>query len=157
WNRLLDRIEEAEGEGKIARLPFGTLRNQLPDWLGGGQVEAVVASVALCHGIPHAGDKLLYKHYSNRPWAGLFQAQRNFRAYLKPMFDSAPDVLTVFDPVADRVRTLWSEGVHDIPTLAERAGVSAMTVRRRLDDVGLLSIIPRGRSDRRHPLGHMPE
>lgn len=143
WNRLLDRIEEAEGEGKVRRLPFGTLRNQLPDWLGGGQAEAVVASVALCHGIPHAGDKLLYKHYSNRPWAGLFKAQQGFRDHLRPMFASVPDALAVFDPVGDRVRSLWSEGVHDIPTLAERVGASTMTVRRRLDELGLLKINPR--------------
>ncbi len=143
WNRLLDRIEEAEGEGKVRRLPFGTLRNQLPDWLGGGQAEAVVASVALCHGIPHAGDKLLYKHYSNRPWAGLFKAQQGFRDHLHPMFASVPDTLAVFDPVGDRVCSLWSEGVQDIPALAERVGVSMMTVRRRLDDLGLLKINPR--------------
>lgn len=104
----------------------------------------MVASVALCHGIPHVGDKLLYKHYANKPWASLFRAQRDFRDYLKPMFESVPDVLTVHDPVADRLRTIWSEGVREISTLAERVGVSGMTVRRRLDELGLLKVTSRG-------------
>ena len=143
WERLLKRIREAGGEDQVRPLPFGTLRNQLSDWLGGGQAEAVLASVALCHGIPHGEDKLLYKHYSNKPWAGLFKAQRNFREYLKPMFESVPDVLTIYDPIAARVRLHWSEGVRDIPTLAERVGVSGITVRRRLDDLGLVKIKPR--------------
>jgi len=139
WIRLLDRIQEAEGKEAIRRLPFGTLRNQLPDRLGGGQaeaVEAVEASVALCHGIPHGEDKLLYKHYSNKPWAGLFLAQRDYRDYLKPMFEAVPDVLAVYDPVADRIARLWLEGVRDLPTLADRIEVSEMTVRRRLHNLG---------------------
>ena len=92
WTRLADRIPEKDGDTKIAvrRLPFGTLRNQLPDWLGGEQARAIVASVALSHGIPHKGDKLLYKHYSNRPWAALFQAQRDYREHLQPMFERRP-------------------------------------------------------------------
>ena len=73
WKRLLDRVEASEGKAAIRRLAFGTLRNQLPDR---GHAKAVVASVALCHGIPHGEDKLLYKHYSNRPWGALFEAQR---------------------------------------------------------------------------------
>ena len=31
--------------------------------------------------------KLLYKHYSNRPWAHLFEAQKEYRQVLQPMFD----------------------------------------------------------------------
>jgi hypothetical protein len=137
WNRLMSRIQQAEGESAIRRLPFGTLRNQLPDWLGGNQAEAVVASVALCHGIPHGEDKLLYKHYANRPWASLFKAQRAYREHLKPMFSSVPDVLAGYDPVADRIHRFWLDGERDLRTLAERAGVSPMTVRRRLKDLGL--------------------
>jgi hypothetical protein len=56
--------------------PFGTLRDQFSNWLGSDQNRAVIASIALAHGIPHKGDKLLYKHYSNRPWAHLFEAQK---------------------------------------------------------------------------------
>ena len=64
---------------KVSDLPFGTLRNQLPDWLSTTQGDAVAASVALAHGIPHKGDKLLFAHYSNRPWSNLFEHQRQFR------------------------------------------------------------------------------
>ena len=144
WSRLLDRIQLNEGEAAIRRLPFGTLRNQLPDWLGGGQAEAVVASVALCHGIPHGEDKLLYKHYSNKPWGGLFRAQREFRGHLRPMFEAVADVLTVYDPLADHLNRLWREGETTVRALVERVGVSEMAVRRRLHDLGLLTMTHRG-------------
>lgn len=45
WTRLLDRVQAKEGKAAIRRLPFGTMRNQLRDWLGGEQAKAVVASV----------------------------------------------------------------------------------------------------------------
>jgi hypothetical protein len=35
--------------------PFGTLRDQMSNWLGSDQNRAVLASVALAHGIPHKG------------------------------------------------------------------------------------------------------
>jgi len=95
WTRLLKRVNKSlkSGEKQIRPLPFGTLRNQLSDWLGGDQNNAVLGSLALAHGIPHKGDELLYKHYANKPWASLFAAQRRWREHLQPMFDSAPDVL----------------------------------------------------------------
>jgi hypothetical protein len=137
WIRLLKRVHEAEGEAAVRSLPFGTLRNQLPDWLGGEQAKAVVASVALCHGIPHEGDKLLYRHYSNKPWAALFQAQRDYREHLRPMFEAVPDPLTEYDPVTEKVRTLWATGEQNVRRLAEQVGVSEMVVRRRLKALGL--------------------
>jgi hypothetical protein len=133
----LKRVHEAEGEAAVRSLPFGTLRNQLPDWLGGEQAKAVVASVALCHGIPHEGDKLLYRHYSNKPWAALFQAQRDYREHLRPMFEAVPDPLTEYDPVTEKVRTLWATGEQNVRRLAEQVGVSEMVVRRRLKALGL--------------------
>ena len=78
--------------------PFGKLRDQMSNWLGSDQNRAVLASVALAHGIPHKGDKLLYKHYSNRPWAHLFEAQKEYRQLLQPMFDEVPDPLAIHDP-----------------------------------------------------------
>ena len=139
WTRLADRIPEKDGETKIAvrRLPFGTLRNQLPDWLGGEQARAIVASVALSHGIPHKGDKLLYKHYSNRPWAALFQAQREYRTHLQPMFDAVPDPLVEYDPVKDKVQAMWAKGERRVRRMVEEMGVSDMTIRRRLKVLGL--------------------
>ncbi len=81
WSKLLDKVPNAR------RLPYGTLRNQLSDWLGGDQGKAVVASVALAHGIPHKDDRLLYRHYSNRPWRQLFESQRAYREHLALMFE----------------------------------------------------------------------
>ena len=63
----------------VRKLPFGTLRNQLSDWISTTQGDAVAASVALAHGIPHREDKLLFAHYANRPWKKLFEHQMAYR------------------------------------------------------------------------------
>jgi hypothetical protein len=65
----------------------------MSNWLGSDENQSVLASTALAHGIPHRSDKLLYKHYSNRPWARLFAAQKEYRRVLQPMFDLQPDPL----------------------------------------------------------------
>ncbi|MHB8897865.1 MAG: hypothetical protein ACYC6Y_03865 [Thermoguttaceae bacterium] len=107
WKRLTDRVHEREGDQSVRSLPLGTLRDQLPDWLGGDHARPVIASIAVAHGIPHKGDKLLYKHYSNRPWAALFRAQEDYRQYLQPMFETLPNVLDEHDPLwYTRRRTL---------------------------------------------------
>ena len=137
WNRLLKRIEKTEGKGVVRCLPFGTLRDQLSDWLGGEEAKAVVASVALCHGIPHKGDKLLYGRYSNRPWRALFQSQREYRQHLSSVFDAVPDVLAEYDPVGDNVMSLWESGIRSCHKIAGCLDVSEMTVRRRLQSLGL--------------------
>jgi hypothetical protein len=137
WTRLLERVHENEGKAAVRSLPFGTLRNQLPDWLGGEQARAVVASVALCHGIPHKGDKLLYRHYSNKPWALLFKAQRDYREHLRPMFEAVPDPFIEYDPVTEKIRTLWAEGERSVRRLVEHVGVSDTAIHRRLKALGL--------------------
>jgi hypothetical protein len=91
WSRLFKRVEKMEGKNAVPKLPFGKLRDQMSNWLGSDENQAVLASTALAHGIPHKGDKLLYKHYSNRPWAHLFQKQQEFREVLQPMFDQCPN------------------------------------------------------------------
>ena len=131
WTRLRNYINKHE-EKKIRRLPFGTLRDQLSNWLGGDENKAVVASVALCHGIPHKGDKLLYRHYSNRPWGTLFQNQRKYRGHLREMFDALPSPLAEFDPLTEKVEALWKTGEREISKFAEFLGVHEETVRRRL-------------------------
>ena len=93
WTRLLDRVRKIEGKDALPKLPFGTMRDQLSNWLGSEENQAVLASVALAHGIPYKGDRLLFKHYSNRPWAQFFQKQREYRQSLQPMFDAVPDPL----------------------------------------------------------------
>ncbi|MFT5323887.1 MAG: hypothetical protein ACI8P0_001741 [Planctomycetaceae bacterium] len=138
WNRLRDRVARAEGKEAIPRLPFGTLRDQMSNWLGSDQNRAVLASVALAHGIPHKGDKLLYKHYSNRPWAHLFEAQKEYRQLLQPMFDEAPDPLSVHDPLTSQIADLWNSGNQDLRAIAKACGVHIATVRRKLSDCGLI-------------------
>lgn len=132
WTRLHKRIEKREGKGTVRRLPFGTLRDQLSDWLGGDENKAVVASVALAHGIPHRGDKLLYRHYSNRPWNALFESQKAYREYLAPMFEEVSHALWEYDPLAEKLMELWNDGVRDEEQLSEALGVSRTTVQRRL-------------------------
>ena len=37
WSRLRGRVAKTEGNDAIPRLPFGTLRDQLSNWLGSNQ------------------------------------------------------------------------------------------------------------------------
>jgi hypothetical protein len=87
--------------------------------------------------LPHKGDKLLYRHYSNKPWAALFKAQRDYREHPRPMFAAAPDPLTEYDPVTEKVRKIWAEGERSVRRLVAQVGVSGMAVRRRLKALGL--------------------
>jgi hypothetical protein len=135
WSRLHARVAKAEGKDAVPRLPFGTLRDQMSNWLGSDQNRAVLASVALAHGIPHKGDKLLYKHYSNRPWAHLFEAQKEYRQLLQPMFDEAPDPLSVHDPLTSQIADLWNSGNQDLRAIAKACRVHIVTVRRKLREL----------------------
>ncbi len=138
WSRLLSRVVKAEGKDAVPRLPFGTLRDQFSNWLGSEQNRAVIASVALAHGIPHKGDKLLFKHYSNRPWAHLFEAQKDYRRHLQPMFDDVSDPLVIHDPLTSKIVALWNTGKQDIRVIAKECDVHSTTVRRKLKDCGLV-------------------
>jgi hypothetical protein len=138
WNRLRSRVAKAEGKDAIPRLPFGTLRDQMSNWLGSDQNRAVIASVALAHGIPHKGDKLLYKHYSNRPWAHLFEAQKEYRQLLQPMFDEVPDPLAIHDPLLSQIADLWNSGNQNLRAIAKACDVHVVTVRRKLRDCELI-------------------
>jgi len=137
WKRLFERINKAEEHAALPWRAFGTLRNQFSNWLGGDEAKPVIASVALAHGIPHKGDKLLYKHYSNKPWKHLFESQREYRAYLQPVFDETPSVLTIHDPLLARITGLWIHGERKAALIADACGVSSSTVYRRLQESGL--------------------
>ena len=78
-SKFAKEFSDLRTAAKVSELPFGTLRNQLSDWISTKQGDAVAASVALAHGIPHKEDKLLFAHYSNRPWAKLFEYQMMYR------------------------------------------------------------------------------
>lgn len=81
-SKFAKEFSDLRTAAKVSELPFGTLRNQLSDWISTKQGDAVAASVALAHGIPHREDKLLFAHYANRPWAKLFEYQMMYREVL---------------------------------------------------------------------------
>jgi integrase len=122
----------------VADLPPGTLRNQFADWCGGDEANATVASVALAHGLPHKDDKLLYKHYANRPWRKLFEKQQEFREYCRPVLV----VLSEPPPLPRKVRelvemwpTLPGKKLEKVKLAAKRLSVSIATVYRYLDQI----------------------
>lgn len=89
WRAFLKRVikkHPALSDGKSIRLlPFGTLRDQLPDWaVGNGESES--GSIALAHGCPFKDDLLTC--YSNRPFPRMFDVQRRYREFLEPVFDA---------------------------------------------------------------------
>jgi hypothetical protein len=120
----------------VADLPPGTLRNQFSDWCGGEEADATVASVALAHGIPHKGDKLLYKHYSNRPWKRLFEKQQEFREYCRPVLDAIKEK----PPLPPKMReflklwpTLSGNQMERVTAAARALEVSNTTIYRYLE------------------------
>jgi hypothetical protein len=133
WARLLDRVRKSETE--FRRLPFGTLRDTLPDLLR-HRVGDDMASLCLAHGSPFHGDSLL-ECYGNKPYGRLHKALRELRAHYADVFAASPsDPLgeqKQYIPVAvrDRVRALISEG-GSAPEIARECGVSKMTVYREM-------------------------
>lgn len=92
WTRLLKRIDRAQAkssgdeEKRIVRLPFGALRDQLPDWaVHEGDSES--SSIALAHGKPFKDD--LLGCYANLPFPRLFEVQKRYREFLMPVFEAA--------------------------------------------------------------------
>ena len=105
----------------------------MPDWLGGEQGKALVASVALCHGIPHKGDKLLYRHYANRPWASLFESQNEYRQHLMPVFESVTDPtaeVDVFVTILKRVLACGGSAFDDTGTGADHTEMRLLIQHR---------------------------
>lgn len=45
WSRLRSRVTKAEGKNAVPQLPFGTLRDQMSNWLGGEREAIVLPSV----------------------------------------------------------------------------------------------------------------
>lgn len=127
----------------VADLPPGTLRNQFSDWCGGEEADATVASVALAHGIPHKGDKLLYKHYANRPWKRLFEKQQEFREYCRPVLDAIKEK----PPLPPKMRefselwpTLSGKQMERVAAAARALEVSNTTIYRYLERLPELNL-----------------
>ena len=122
----------------VADLPPGTLRDQFPDWCGGDEGDATVASVQLAHGVPHKNDKLLYQHYANRPWRKLFEKQKEFRAYCRPVLDAIKEE----PPLPPKVRelaklwpTLSGKKLEKVKAAAAALEISTATVYRYLEQL----------------------
>ena len=122
----------------VADLPPGTLRDQFPDWCGGDEGDATVASVQLTHGVPHKGDKLLYKHYANRPWRKLFEKQEQFRTYCRPVLDAINEK----PPLPPKMRALeglWpklsGKKVEKVKAAAAALCVSTATIYRYMEQL----------------------
>lgn len=84
WNDLLRRLP-ANGQAEMPMLPFGTLRDQFPNWaVAKGESES--GSIALAHGKPFKYD--LLTRYANLPFPRLFELQKKYREFMKPVFDT---------------------------------------------------------------------
>lgn len=79
WTKLVKR-SQASHEG-FQRLPFGTLRDTLPNELR-KRYSDDVASIALQHG--SLGEDELLKCYANVPFAKLFEATKDLEVYYQP-------------------------------------------------------------------------
>jgi hypothetical protein len=82
WYRLLDRVEEKHPE--FPRLPFGSLRDLLPNLLR-HEYGDEVASMCLQHGENKHDD--LLDCYANVPFRKLFRATKEIESRFKPLLD----------------------------------------------------------------------
>jgi hypothetical protein len=83
WLHLLERVEEKHSD--FPRLPFGSLRDLLPNILR-REYSDEVASLALQHG-KLSSDNLL-DCYANLPFHKLFKATRELGTMFKPFLDA---------------------------------------------------------------------
>jgi len=134
WNRLLDRVRKSHPD--FRRLPFGTLRDTLPDLLRHRERDDL-ASICLAHGSPFHGDNLL-ECYGNKPFGRLHRALRELRDYFSPVFAAAPgnpqreskSYLPLV--VKEKIRRMLGEG--RVPAqIARECGGSPMTVHREAE------------------------
>ena len=87
WKKLLDKVQQEEKKHQhpeFPRLPFGSLRDTLPNVLR-ARYSDEVASMALQHG--QTGDDDLLKCYANTPFGKLFRATQELTAYFKPFLE----------------------------------------------------------------------
>jgi hypothetical protein len=84
WKGILDRITAQEEHKDFPRLPFGSLRDVLPNILR-AEYGDEVASIALQHGKNKVDD--LLDCYANVPFRKLFNATRELESMFKPFLD----------------------------------------------------------------------
>jgi hypothetical protein len=85
WKKLLDRVEKTDKQ--FPRLPFGSLRDVLPDMLRRDYSDTL-ASMVISHGNPCTADNLL-ACYANLPWGRYHAALREVQPQFQVMFDAA--------------------------------------------------------------------
>jgi hypothetical protein len=88
WTRLKERVRRS---ASIPDLPFGSLRDALPDLIR-QQFSDELASVMLNHGTPCKADSLL-ECYANKPFGRLHEALRKLHDYYGPVFAAVDDPL----------------------------------------------------------------
>lgn len=136
WTRLLERVRKSHPD--FPALPFGTLRDTLPDILRHHYSDEL-ASLSLAHGNPFKADSLL-ECYGNKPFGRLHTALRELRSHFAPVFAAAPDDPTEegkqYLPVAvrDKLRAMLAEN-RRVCDIARECGVSRMTVYRERDEI----------------------
>ncbi len=146
WKDLLDRVTKSEPN--FPRLPFGTLRDTLPDLLrqnydGGDEL----ASLCLAHGSPSKADTLL-ECYSNKPFGRLHNAIRDLFAYFKPLFEienpteARKHYLPIKTHQTAKAMLRAGERVADI---SQKLGVHPSTIYRIAQTSGKTSRSRRGR------------
>ena len=86
WNNLLDKVQETEPG--FRRLPFGSLRDTLPNELR-KQISDDLASIALQHG--SFGEDQLLECYANIPFARFFAATKAMEDYYRSLLDALVD------------------------------------------------------------------
>lgn len=133
WTRLLKRVRKSPSHSNFRNLPFGTLRDTLPDVLRHVENDDL-ASLSLAHGSPFRGDSLL-ECYGNKPFGRLHKALRRLHDHFAPVFAAAPEnpfeegktYLSI--EVKQQIRAMLDEG--GVPAeIARACGVSPMTVHR---------------------------
>lgn len=137
WGGLIRRVRKEKDLAEFRHLPFGTLRDTLPDVIR-HHFSDELASLCVAHGCPFKSDKLL-DCYTNKPFGRLHQAIRDIHKHFEPVFAAAPA-----DPTAqprrqcislgkqERIRLLLAEGVP-ILKIAKACGVDSATVYRVRD------------------------
>ena len=135
WYDLLKRVRKSEPS--FPSLPFGTLRDTLPDLLrqnfqGGDEL----ASLCLCHGSPSKTDKLL-ECYSNKPFGRLHRAIREVFEQFAPIFeiDSPTNGRKHYLPIKthEAIKAMRRAG-ESVAAISERFGISPSTVYRANSD-----------------------
>ncbi len=131
WTDLIKRVRKSEPGFRY--LPFGTLRDTLPDTLRHRHGDEI-ATLSLAHGSPFAGDSLL-ECYGNKPFGRLHKALRELRSYFAPVFAAAPrnpcEERKHYLPIAThwKIEALIAEG-NGARQIAQECAVSLATVYR---------------------------